>query len=49
MTMYRVYARFIPTGKMRSTITSVAGVNALERSSLWDVRAVERIKINEEI
>ena len=49
MTMYRVYARFIPTGKMRSTVTSSAGVNALERSSLWDVRAVELIKINEEI
>lgn len=49
MTMYRVYARFIPTGKIHSTITSIAGVNALERNSLWDVRAVEQIKINEEI
>lgn len=49
MTMYRVYARFIPTGEMRSTVCGIAGVNALEHSSLWDVRAVEQIKINEEI
>ena len=49
MTMYRVYALFIPTGKMRSTVCGIAGVNALERSPLWDVRAVEQIKINEEI
>ena len=49
MTMYHVYARFIPTGEMRSTVCGVAGVNALEHSSLWDVRAVELIKIVEEI
>ena len=49
MTMYRVYARFIPTGVIRFTITSIAGVNALERSSLWNIRAIEQIKINEEI
>ena len=49
MIMYRVYACFIPTGKMRSIVCGIAGVNALERSSLWDVRAVKRIKINEEI
>ena len=42
MTMYRVYARFIPTGEMRSIVTSLGGVNALEQSPLWDVRAVER-------
>lgn len=49
MTMYRVYARFISTGKMRSTVCGIAGVNALERSSLWDVRAIEQIKVSEEI
>lgn len=49
MTMYRVYARFIPTGVMRSTVTGIAGVNALERSSLWNVCAIEQIKINEKI
>ena len=49
MTMYRVYARFIPTGVMRSTVTNIAGVNALERSPLWDVRAIEQIKTNEKI
>ena len=49
MTMYRVCARFIPTGKVRSIVTSIAVLNALERHPLWDVRAVELIKINEEI
>lgn len=47
--MYRVYAIFIPTGKASSTVCSIAGINALERSRLWDVRAVELIKLNEEI
>ena len=49
MTMYRVYAIFIPTGKTSSTVCGIAGVNALERNLLWDVRAVELIKLNEEI
>jgi hypothetical protein len=47
--MYRVYARFIPTGKTSSSVMGIAGLNALEHSRHWEVLAVERIKFVEEI
>lgn len=47
MTMYRVYAIFVPIGKTKSTLCGIAGVNALEQNPLWDVRVVEPIEVNE--
>lgn len=47
MTMYRVYAIFVPTGKIKSTLCGIAGVNALEQNPLWNVRVVESIEVNE--
>lgn len=41
--MYRVYARSILTGNVKSTICGIAGLNALERSPFWEIIAIEHL------
>jgi hypothetical protein len=41
--MYRVYAHSIATGKVKNTVCGIAGLNALERSPLWKIIAIEHL------
>lgn len=41
--MYRVYARSVTTGKIKNTVRGIAGLNALERSPLWKIIAIEHL------
>lgn len=41
--MYRVYARSVATGKVKNTVCGIAGLNALERSPLWEIIAIEHL------
>lgn len=40
MDSYRIYARFIPTGKISSTVVNIAGWNALAQHPDWEILAV---------
>ena len=41
--MYRVYARSVATGKVKNTVCGIAGLNALDRSPLCKIIAIEHL------